>query len=298
MDNMDIFNILYNRCDNIIKLYDYLFPFLISNNRNINYKNVKNILNKIKNEFNIECDFYNNLDINDIDNLMKIINDKSNERLDFVNIRINMKLSILYDKLYGNKILNLDLIDSVDEDLNFSMIDLITSKIVIDIYKLLDSKLDNIVVCDNKSICYANDIRILNMQYVIYRLCLNEVTERLGLEYGYDIKKIPSISFNEIEKNIFETYGIDINLKNNINSKIFTYLLSKINEFGNLKMNIDDYESIYDNLLYVSTIEVLISYLNSMQLEFILIYFSRINSDNKIVSDNIKKLVRSKINEL
>ena len=75
-------------------------------------------------------------------------------------------------------------------------------------------------------------------------------------------------------------------------------MAGKINEFNSVSIYMDSYESIYDNLLYVSIFEVLISYLTKSQLEFILVYFNRISSNNKIISANIKRLIRSKINEL
>ena len=202
-------------------------------------------------------DIMDNIDLSDIDEIVKIIRSKKEEVLKFADIRINNRLAILYDKLCGNTVLNLNMIANIDENLNFSLIDLVTSKIVIDIYKLLDIKLDNITVNDNKSLTYMNDIRILNIEYMIYKLSLNEVSERLGLEYGYDIKNMPIISISNIENNIFETYGLNVDLKKELNSKVFRYLLSKINELRKMNMDIDSYDSIYDNLLYVSIIEIL-----------------------------------------
>jgi hypothetical protein len=175
---------------------------------------------------------------------------------------------------------------------------LVTSKIVIDVYKLLDMKLDSINVYDDMSLNYLDKIRTLNIEYMVYKLSLNEVTERLGLEYGYDIKKIPVISINNIEKNMFETHGLNIDLRNDLNFKVFRYLLSRINDFKEMNMDTDNYESIYDNLLYVSIFEVLISYLNNNQLGFLMAYFNQLESDNKIVLGNMKKLVRNKINSL
>ena len=294
MDNIDKFNDYYNKSSYIVELYDKLVSMIV-NNKN-DYNNIRLIIDKIKDEINIEYKIYDNLNLNDIDNLIKII--RSRNELKFADIRVNTRLVTLYDKLCGNTVLNLNMIANIDENLNFSLIDLVTSKIVIDIYKLLDIKLDNITVNDNKSLTYMNDIRILNIEYMIYKLSLNEVSERLGLEYGYDIKNMPIISISNIENNIFETYGLNVDLKKELNSKVFRYLLSKINELRKMNMDIDSYDSIYDNLLYVSIIEILISYLNNNQLEFFMAYFKRFESDNKIVLSNVKKLVRSKINEL
>lgn len=297
MDNIDKYNNYYNKSNDIVKLYDSLVNILISKGKK-NYNDIKLILDKIKSEINIEYRTYDNILLDDIDDMIKIIHLKDGKELKFADIRVNSRLAILYDKLCGNTVLNLDIVSNIDENLNFSLVDLVTSKIVIDVYKLLDSKLDSINVSDNKSLSYFNSIRTLNTEYMVYKLSLNEVSERLGLEYGYDIKRIPIISINDIEKNIFETHGLNINLGNDLNSKVFKYLLSKINEFKEMNIDMDNYESIYDNLLYVSIFEVLITYLNNNQLEFLMAYFNRFNSDNKIVLSNIKKLVRSKINGL
>jgi len=295
MDCIDKYNNYCSKSNDIVKLYDSLVSILINRNK-MNYNDVKLILDNIKNEINIEYRIYDNIDLNDIDEMVKVIHSKKEEELKFADIRVNNRLAILYDKLCGNTVLNLDLITNIDENLNFSLVDLVTSKIVIDVYKLLDSKLDSINVYDDKSISYMDKIRTLNIEYMIYKLSLNEVSERLGLEYGYDIKRIPVISISEIEKNVFESHGLNIDLKKDLNSKVFRYLLSKINDFKEMNMDTDNYESIYDNLLCVSIFEVLISYLNNNQLEFLMAYFSRFNSDNKIVLNNLKKLVRNKIN--
>lgn len=297
MDNIDKFNEYYSKSMEIVKLYDrFVSLLLIKNKNNINNGTIKLLLNEIKNEINEEYEMYSLLVDEDVTSFINKIHLMSDEKLGLVNVRVNSQLAIVYDKLLGYTVLNDGMFPTLDENLNFSLIDLISSKIVIDIYKLLDNKLSLLSVNDDKSREYVEKIININKQYVIYKLCLHEVSERLAIDYCYDISKMPSISIDEIERNYFETYGTVIDLKRNINSKVFRYIITKINEFRNIAMNTDDYESIYDNLLYVTQIEVLITYLTKSQLEFILAYCSRIKSDNKMVLDNVKRLVRSQIN--
>ena len=290
MENNDKYKILYDISNNIINLYDNLF--LMKKDRN--FDNSK-ILMKIKKKIEEEYNLYSKLDIDDINALMNIIENNDENKLDFSNIRIKMKLAIIYDKLCGYNISNFDLID---DEINYSLIDLTTSKIIIDIYKLLNYKLSNVSVSDDKSIQYIKDMKRLNSQYIIYKLSLYDVSERLGLEYNFNINNIPVISFDDIEKNIYEIYNINMDIEKDMNTQILVFVLSKINMFSSLKMDINDYGSIYDNLLYVSILEVLFSYLNKQQLEFFKAYFSRIKSDNKIVANNVKRLIKNKLNEL
>lgn len=299
MDNIDKINEFNDIGKKIVSLYDEFVSLLFTkNNGIIKIDDICFILDQIKEEVNKEYVCYNDVNLDEIDDLIKEVSNIDDKDLTYSDIRVKNKLAILYDKLLGNIVLNNGIIPTLSGDYGFSLIDLVSSKIMIDIYKLMDIKLNSLLVYDDKSKEYKNRLIELNIQYIIHRLSLNELSERMSIEYCYDIKNMPVISFDYIENSIYESCGVNIDLKNKVNSKIFKFLIGKINEFNSISMNMNNYESIYDNLLYVSIFEVLISYLTKSQLEFIWVYFNRISSDNKIISDNIKKLVRSKINEL
>lgn len=299
MDNIDKINEFNDIGKKIVSLYDEFVSLLFTkNNGKIKVDDICFVLDQIKKEVNKEYVCYKDISLDEIDDFIKKVSETEDRDLTYSDIRVKNKLAILYDKLLGNIVLNNGIISTLSGDYGFSLIDLVTSKIMIDIYKLMDMKLNSLLVHDDKSKEYKNRLIELNIQYIIHRLSLNELSERMGIEYCYDIKNMPVISFDYIENSIYESYGVTIDLKNKVNSKIFKFLAGKINEFNSVSIYMDSYESIYDNLLYVSIFEVLISYLTKSQLEFILVYFNRISSNNKIISANIKRLIRSKINEL
>ena len=161
--------------------------------------------------------------------------------------------------------------------------------VVVDIYKNIESKLDEISVNDSKSVSYLNSLKWLNFQFVFYKLSLFEVSEKLALKYNFYVDEMPRISSFDLDK----YFNGDFN--NFINDKIFQFLISKMNEFSNLKIDNNDYNTIYDNLLYVSMFDILTPYLNKKQLEFILSNFNRIDSNNILISNNIKMLIKKRI---
>ena len=96
---------------------------------------------------------------------------------------------------------------------------------IIDIYKLIDSKLDGINVSDDKSIDYCDKIRDLNIQYLVYKLSLYEVSSLLGLEYAYDIKKINGgIILQTIDAELLNDYKVVTDRKTNQAIEIYYYI--------------------------------------------------------------------------
>lgn len=291
------FNKCYKASLEVINLYDKLNDILIDNNAK--FENYIYILNKIKKAIIIEDNIYNKLEINEIKEFINKIEFNSLIRdYTYTDIRICSKLAYMSDILTGQSINNNGLFTELEDDFKISISDLINTKIALDLYKLIRTKIDSLSLNDKKSLLIAKKLKEEDVQQFIYKISLRVLGEKLAINHLFDIYKIKDIDFSIIESKILDIFNIDINISNIINKKIYTNIIETIDILQTLTINPDDYNKIYDNLVYTSQIEVLIKYLNKKQLEELLIYCNQINTSNKLVIGNVKKILTNKLSNI
>lgn len=168
----------------------------------------------------------------------------------------------------------------------------ISSKLTIDILKNIDIKLNNLEDNDEVNI---EDIEILKMyakRYKMHYLSSNYFIERLSLEHNYNLDKIPSYSFYDIEKK-FNIQFIDKS------REAFTnYVLTSIKELASLKHD-DKYLVTYSSLFECARIEALLPYLNIDEVNSILHLYddSKYRYDANGALRKVKKIIQKRKEE-
>jgi len=90
--------------------------------------------------------------------------------------------------------------------------------------------------------------------------------------------------------------GID--LKHLVNDKALSDFMACLGEFECTSLDGGDVEGVYNNLYFVSYLEVLLDYLDKNQLNFISSYCNGIKFKNKMISGNVRRLIRNKITSI
>ena len=287
----------YKASLNVINLYDILNDVLIDNSSK--YDDFIFILNELKLAIVEEDNIYSCLNLNDIKEFIdKIKLDRLLRDYSFVDVRVSSKLAYFSEILNGDYIDNNGLFSELDDDFKISIKDLISSKISIDLYRLIRTKIDSLSLSDSKSLKIANKMKEEDVQQFIYKISLRVLGEKLAISNLFNIYKIKDIDFSNIESIIFDNYGVDIDIINYINKEVYKNIIGVIDILKTLNINSNDCYKIYDNLVYTSQIEVLIQYLNKEELEEILGYLNQINTSNKLVMSNIKKILKKRISNI
>lgn len=295
MFSFDEYSGCYKASLKIVNLYDVLTDVVLDNESSLDEFMV--FIGELKKAIDEEDKVYNELSVDDIKNFIEKLKEiTSEEGTLFSDIRISNRLAFVNDILINNSFKNNGLFPTLDDNLELSLLDIINSKIVIDTYKLLNNKLVSLSLKDIKSLDYAQKIDTLNIEHIFYKLSLYVLSEKLAVKSMFNISMMPTIDLNKVENRIIEEKGFEINLYEIINSRLYDSIISLIDNFKNMLLDSSDYISIYDNLVYVTQFELFLSYLTKEQLEYISSYCDGIKSDNKLVLDNIKRLVKNKIN--
>ena len=287
----------YKASLNVINLYDILNDVLIDNSSK--YDDFIFILTELKLAIVEEDNIYSCLNLNGIKEFIdKIKLDRLLRDYSFVDVRVSSKLAYFSEILNGDYIDNNGLFSELDDDFKISINDLISSKISIDLYRLIRTKIDSLSLSDSKSLKIANKMKEEDVQQFIYKISLRVLGEKLAISNLFNIYKIKDIDFSNIESIIFDNYGVEIDIINYINKEVYKNIIGVIDILKTLKINSSDCYKIYDNLFYTSQIEVLIQYLNKEQLEEILDYSNQINTSNKLVMSNVKKILKKRISNI
>lgn len=280
------------RSRNMINLYNELEENILKNN------NIHKLETKIKTNVIKELDSYSNLSNNDLLSLQLELqsllnsNDVSNECI----FRINTRLETSFDKKCKNTIKNGNLLKELDPNLEFSILDLINSKITIDTQKLVYNKISNLIADSDDTKNYIMMLKDIDKIYLISYLNLYEVSERLLINSSFDVERIPSFSFKELEENIFNDKGLNIDIIANYNNIFYLTSVNLIETIYQSKFNPSRVTSIYNNLYYVSKLDVLINYLNKEQLHNLLNLCNKLNI-NEMLKNDITNNINKKILE-
>ena len=191
-----------------------------------------------------------------------------------------------YNKLLDRRKILLDE-PRIDDFTLFSSV--IESKIMIDTFKLLNQKLAAIIKNDDVDSDFKEDLLTYHKLSKYDCFTTNNYLEKLALSYGFNISRIPKIEFETIEK--------EFNIKFIEESKsIFIYYVIEGLEFLIYNKTNDDELAKYNELIELTRLEVLISYLNKQDL---IKLYDTINKEFGSMENNqyittIKKLIRTK----
>lgn len=279
----------------ILECYDLLASLLILESNKSS--ELIELINRLKEIVKFEFDKYNTLTTDDIHRYKFELNNTPLNWRDLEDLRIDFRLSCTFDRLMNNSIKLMDLFPMIDIDMDLSFSDIVNSKIIIDIYKLINKKISLLKFNDNKSIEYTNKLRDLNIQNALFKLSMHELSEILFFDSLFDIDKIKDINLDQVSSILSVFRGRNIDIIDSMQNKICLDVLNILNNIVNINFNADNVILIYDNLFVVSQLEILLGYLNKSQLEVILAYCNRIKYNDKLIENNIKSLVRYRYEE-
>lgn len=280
----------------VVNLYDILNDILIDNNAKIDEFYM--IVNEIDKAILEEDNLYNELSLEEIDEFISIIKIIETARdYTMVDARVSSRIAYVSDILCGYSIKNNGLVSSIDDDFEIGIYDLMYTKIAIDLYKLISFKIDSLNLNDKESLRLAREIKNEDIQQFIYKISLRVLGEKYAINKYFDINKLDNIDLSIVEDRLLNEKDMDIDLFDMINKDCYNQIIEIINILSKLSINYNSHINIYDNLVYVSQIEVLIHYLNKEQLKDILDRCNNIKSSNRLVLGNVKNIVKKKIKE-
>ena len=261
----------------ICKLYDKLVSLVMSGNEfNDEFNEIVLELKELINKENV---VYNKLDETSGYKYYNKYQDVDIISLDTFKSRYYTKLKERINIIDGSN----------DSGYPFSLETAIMGKILIDSIK----KIENDIV---SKIDYNDDECIYYLLYSFHKsykytlISMNSFLERLAIDFNFDILMIPNISFERIKDN-FECNNKFYNYLDNILLIMAKDILKIINDnTSNL-----DIISIYSNLLSISQLDVITSYLSKESLNKLLNYLNASNINQSNNDKLIKKLVVNKI---
>lgn len=227
----------------------------------------------------------------DIDKIYSNNNDDYNEAV----VRIKNKLADRREILNGVYITAYELgLDKVDNNMKFSVYDAIVSMININTIKSLYNKIYSL-----KSCCDSDDkfIELLKTRLNISKIELlfnTNVSEMLSLYYNTSIDDIPRIDEMKIRKKI--------RLLNNkkfdslIENTVIIFIARIVQELAKIRNVRNNDRDVFKYLVSITQIEVLINYLDKNKLQELYDFCIKMtNNENKASMNNIKRLVKNKI---
>ena len=211
--------------------------------------------------------------------------------------------NMYYDKISSSDLLDLDNVKSryfskIKERLNildginnsgypFSLNTAIMGKILLDAIKKVENNIvDNLGENPTYDLLYS-----FHKTYKYSLISSNDFLERLAVDFNFNLAEIPNIGFDKIKKN----FNCNDNFDNYLNNTLLIFAKDTV---GMLTYDEDkpSVTSIYSNLLTISQLDVIITYLNKKNLYELLKYLKNNNIDMSNNTKYIKKLIQNKIN--
>ena len=204
----------------------------------------------------------------------------------------------MYDILSNNAIKNDGLFPNISDEEILSLADIVNSKILIDTFKLMEKKIFHLICNTDEEKKFRSNLLLYNHQHALLKLNFHYLSEKFGLKSDYNLFCISTIDLEKVQERIFKDTGNKIDLIVLARNGIFSDLITFLNSLENVEFTEDDEESIYDNFYYVSYIEVVLPYLTQEQLKFISSYVKGINFNSKMIGNDIRGLIRKRINKM
>ena len=263
----------------------------ISNNLDLYEENISDILDLVIKEY----DLYNNLSLTDINICLDLIKNIDCDKL-MIDNRFKHKLEMFKKIKEGINISSVDLnLDIINKNMDFSLFEVLYSIIDIDVMKKLRYKIDDISTSNYNDLLF---IKSLNKKFnlVLFNQTYNNnLSEIINLSYNMDCLKIPNINKENIFNIIKKILDIDNdNYFDPVDStlmKLAMLSLDKLVEF-NFENNP---KIVFSNLLYITRLEIIISYMNKNSLYELMDYCELIKSRNIFGIDNVLSLIKNRL---
>ena len=238
-------------------------------------------IDKLKHCVSVENKEYEKVSAEDIDTYLKKA--KEHDIIDQIDARSYLKINERKKVLDGHRL--------IGDNLLLSQV--IASKLYIDILKDADLKVNSL--SENEVLDYEDIEMIKNyhISYKYYYLSSNRYLEQIAIDNKFDIQKIQSYTFEDIE-NIY-----DIKFTDKLQNVIYDYIVSAIDELANLETE-DKYLLLYKSILNVARVKATLPYLDVDSLNKVM----ELYKDNKYSYDSngalrkVKKLVKKRKEEL
>lgn len=241
----------------------------------------KETIKKLKDYIEVERNYYLALDENDIAEYFKRIKNKTSFG-NPIDGRIYMRISDVKKIYEGNPV--------IDGDKLLSSI--ISSKITIDVLKNVELKIIELNSTDTMDEEDKMLLSLYGKQFKFHYLTSNPFIEQLAIDNEFDINRMPSYSYQEIED------SFKLKFVNNIQDNFYNYIIASLDELANIQCN-DKYLLIYTKLFETARIESMLPYLNIDSLNKLICYIG--NHDIKYSSNSaltkIKKLIMKRKEE-
>lgn len=257
----------------ICSLYEELVCLTVCDNEHT-LEYIKNI-DLLRNLIVDETDIYDKLEDKDIIKYFNRINEEDMSKFDSVKSRYYSKLKERKDLLDDNKFYGYP----------FTLDTAISGKI------LLDSlvKLEKQLIDKDGNIIQDDVIYELYSYHKAHRFTLissNDFLERLAVDFDYNIIEIPNVTFDVIKKNFKCNNGF----YKYLNRTLFLMGIEIINTLINSN-NSDTYD-IYTNMLYMSQLDAIISYLDDTYIDRLSKYVNSLNINSYSIGKYIKRLIK------
>lgn len=287
----------YKRCFSlsfaIIDYYNKLLDLLEDEKRSgRRFDFIVKIISKLS---SLEAKMYSKLTEDELRMIIFHLKQIPDNELSLRDIRVMGRLSTAGNKATGNVIVNNGLFSFLDENTKLSVSDIVYSKIMIDTFLITLKKISELTCTNDEQRKFVKELKDYNNQHAILKLNLHELSEMIAIDSNYDLARIESIDLDMVKRHMVTDRENDIDLKQLVNDKVFFDFMACLGEFESTTLDGEDVEGVYDNLYFVSYLEVLLDYLDRNQLNFIASYCSGIKFKNKMIAENVRRLIRNKI---
>ena len=280
----------------IINYYDKLLDLL--ENGKITSRRFNFIIKVIKKLSSLEAKMYNKLTEDELKTIIFHLKQIPDNELSLRDIRVMGRLSIARDKILGNSIVNNDCFPFLGRNVKLSISDIVYSKIMIDTFLLTLKKISELTCTNDEQRKFAKELNDYNTQHALLKLNLYELSEMVVIDTNYDLTSVKPIDLDEVKRHMVNNRMSGIDLKQLVNDKVFSDFMACLDEFEHTSLDDGDVEGVYDNLYFVSYLEVLLDYLDKNQLNVISSYCNGIKFKNKMISGNVRRLIRNKITSI
>ena len=239
-----------------------------------NTKEYFEYVNELKNSIEDETKTYDKLDIIELDRYYKRVTEEDITKFDAVKSRYHSKLKE-----------RIELLDSsILDEYPFTLDTAIYGKILMDALVNVEKQFKELEKNNELINNPAVDLYSFHKTYKYTIIASNDFLERIAVNFKFNLSKMPNISFEKIRNN----FEYDNTFYNKLNQNLYLIAIDTINTIINSKINFD-VGHLYSNLLFISQLEVIISYLDKKSLQRLLIYCK----NNKIENKNNGKYINN-----
>ena len=129
---------------------------------------------------------------------------------------------------------------------------------------------------------------------MIYRCSCNDLFEIICLYNYIDIDKLPDINMNSLKKYLSNIYN-QSDVDEHINAILYNSIIENILKIRTKHYLINNPEDIFEYLYFTTKSDIIMTYLNKEYLLKLLDYCNNITFNNNYIRADIKRLVKSKL---